>query len=275
MSDRKDKRSSRDSLEYLRAPLSVARVTFQEIIRDKVLYNILLCAALLMGIAFLAAKLSVTRHERIILDFGLTAVSLSSAAIAIFTGSSLIGREFDRRTIFVALSRPISRFQFVFGKFLGLAGVLAVNWLLLSLSYLGILGFTGWDMFLEILTFALVWALVLVLMQSVVLASLAFLFSSFTTTSLSAILTVGFFLVGNNISQIRLLAVKSRDAFSSTVLIWVSNLLPNLEHFNLGLKVSYGLPVTWNYIVLAVVYGLTVICVALFATGLLINRREA
>src|SRR5690242_7867937 len=95
---------------------AVSRVTFFEIIRDKVLYNIILCAFLLFGVGFLASRLMILDQQRVVLNFGVSALSISCTMIGTFTGAAMLAREFDRRTIFVALSRPISRFQFVLGK---------------------------------------------------------------------------------------------------------------------------------------------------------------
>jgi len=114
--------------------------------------------------------------------------------LAIFLGSGLIGREFERRTIHVALSHPISRGQFVMGKFVGFAGVLALNWALLSLAYLAISADArghGWDV-----APTLACSLGLALLESLCLASMAICFSTFTTVSLSAMFTIGLYLVG-------------------------------------------------------------------------------
>src|SRR6185437_7550167 len=111
---------------------SVASVSFREIVRDKILYNILVIAVLLMGLGFLASRLTFVRPDQIVLDFGVSAVNLSLVAIAALIGASLLNREVERRTIFLALSRPISRFQFVAGKYVGLLLVLLLNWALVS-----------------------------------------------------------------------------------------------------------------------------------------------
>ena len=78
---------------------AVGWITFRELVRDKVLYNILLCSALLFGVSFLASRLTFIRPDRVLLDFGLSAVRLSCAMIATFNGAAMLGREIERRTI--------------------------------------------------------------------------------------------------------------------------------------------------------------------------------
>jgi ABC-type transport system involved in multi-copper enzyme maturation permease subunit len=257
----------------VRVAAAIARVTFFEVIRDKILYNIIVCAGLLFAIGFLASRLTFLRPERVTLDFGLSAVNISCAMIAIFTGASLIGREFERRTIFVALSHPISRAQFVLGKFAGIASVIAVNWVLLSGTYLLLLWLSA-DTFGSVASAALFAGLLLLLLQSWVIAGVAILFSTFSTTSLSAIFAIGIYLVGNNISEIRAVAARVRSPAGAFTLNGVATLLPNLEHFNLGNRVTYGLPVEPRFVWIALVYGMALVAFLLYAAGLLIRGRE-
>jgi Cu-processing system permease protein len=252
---------------------AIGWVTFLEIVRDKILYNIIVFAFLLLGVGLLASKLTFVRPDRVILDFGLSAVNLCCVLVGIFTGASALGREFERRTIFVALSRPISRFQFTVGKFAGIALVQLCNWALLTLAFLAILGMASMNFGL-MMSSSLFWGLILVLAESLLIAGLALMFSTFTTTSLSAILTIGLFLVGNNVSQIRLVATRTKSPLASGLLNTLSNILPNLENFHLGFKVTYSLPTTFSYGAGTFVYGLLFAALFVSLAGLLIHSRE-
>ena len=248
---------------------AVASVTFSEIIRDKILYNIVLFGLLLFGVSILAARVTFISPERVILDFGMSALNISSAMIAVFTGASVLSREFERRTVYVALSHPISRTQFVFGKFLGLAGVLVLNWALLSV----ILAFL-YQLKDGVLNSTIVIGVFFLLIQSFMLSGLALLVSSFSTTSISVIITIGFYLLGNNISQLRLLGVQSHSGFERHAFNLVSQVLPNLEFFNLGLKITYGIPVSGMFILTSILYAVTVITSCLLVSGVLLKRKE-
>jgi ABC-type transport system involved in multi-copper enzyme maturation permease subunit len=252
----------------------VGWVTFREIVRDKVLYNILLCAFLLFGVGFLASRLMFMRQDRVVLDFGLSAVNISCAMIAIFTGAGLLGKEFERRTIFVALSRPISRLQFIFGKYAGLSAVLFLNWALLSVSFAWILW--GSSVNREVVfSGALAWGLVLLFFQSLLLAGISILFSSISTTSLAVIISIGFYLIGNNISQMKLVATRMQPGLIQSTLNALASILPNLEHFNLGTTVTYGLPVSLSQGMIGILYSLTLALLFLLAGGFLIRWRES
>lgn len=252
---------------------AVGRVTFWEIVRDKVLYNIILCAFLLFGLGFLASRLMFVRQDRVVLDFGLSAVNISCAMIAGFTGAGLIGRELERRTILVALTRPISRLQFVLGKFAGLSAVLFINWVLLSGVFCWILwGSTA--NFGAIASPTLFWALILLFFQSLILAAVAIFFSSFTTTSLAVIFTIGCYLIGNNVSQMRTIATRTHSVLGRMMLELGAAVLPNLEYFSLGNKVTYGIPVSSSFLFFSIFYALMIATTALLLSGVTLHWRE-
>lgn len=252
---------------------AIARVTFTEILRDKILYNVLFCAFLLFGLGLLASRLTFIRPERVVLDFGLSAVSISCTMIAVFMGAGLVGREFERRTVHVALSHPITRPQFVCGKFLGLSGVLFVNWLLLSFAYCAILilmqgaGETFGNA-------ALIPALILALFQSIVMAGATVFLSTFTTTSLSVVMAIGVYLIGQNISELRSVVSQIQAPGLKSLLNVVVSIPPNLEYFNIGNRLTYALPVGFGLMIESLLYGTLVITAFLIAAGFLIHRRE-
>jgi len=257
----------------VRAIRAISWVTFLEIIRDKILYNIIFFAVIILGMGFLAAQMTFAHPERIVVDFGVAALSISCALIASLTGSSLLNREFERRTAYVALSHPISRAQFLLGKYVGLGLVLLVNWFMLVTSFLFILSLTA-DNFSQMLSPILGWALAFGLLQGLVLASISLFFSTFCTSSLTFMFTVGIYLIGNNISELRLLATHSKSPGFSAILNFISALMPNLEHFNLGLSVTYGLPPSLGLISAGVIYGIIVSTLFLFLASLLIRVKE-
>src|SRR5437660_980370 len=107
--------------------IHIASNTFREAVRDRVLYNLIAFALLLSGAAILVGQISIEIEKLVVINLGLTAVSLFGVVIAIFIGIGLVSKEIDRRTLYTVLSRPVRRWEFIVGKFLGLAGTLVVN----------------------------------------------------------------------------------------------------------------------------------------------------
>lgn len=256
----------------LRVMRAVAVVTAREILRDKLLYNGLVLSVLLFGFAFMASTLTSIRPERFLLDFGIVALALSNAVIAILTGAAMLAREFDRRTINVALSRPVEKSTFLAGKFLGLSAVLALNWLLLSGALIGLLAVAGAPP--ETFGATLAGAVFLVLPMSWVLAAMALLFSTISTTSLSVAFSLGMLVVGLNVSHLRLLAARSEGALGRVLLEAIAALVPNLEYFFYGELLTYGLPVHAGYPLRALLYALAYSALLLSVAGALIQTRE-
>ena len=109
---------------------TVARIAvnvFRDSVRDKVLYNLVLFAMLMIAASLLLGQLTAGQEVKIIKDLGLAAMSVFGLFIAMFIGIGLVSKEVERRSIYALLVKPISRPQFVIGKFCGLVLTLAVN----------------------------------------------------------------------------------------------------------------------------------------------------
>lgn len=266
-------RESRRFPNSFRVASSIARVTFLEVIRDKLLYNTLGFTTILFFVGILASKLVISvSPERVILDFGLSAIRLGSVAIGVLVGANLLGREIERKTIQVALSHPITRVQFVVGKFIGIVFVLLVNWLLTLLGYFLLLYSFNDGSFYFSSTFF--FAVIFAYLEGLVMASLAVFFSSFTTSSLSVIFSVGAYLIGQNASQIQTIVDRMAQTFSSQIARFLVGLLPNLENFNLGSQVTYQLPVSLALVGYGFLYGGTLIALSVLLAGLILSLRK-
>src|ERR1700687_2641788 len=110
----------------------IASNTFREAVRDRVLYNLIAFALLMSGAAILVGQISIEIERLVVINLGLTAMSLFGMVIAIFIGIGLVSKEIERRTLYTVLAaRPVRRWEFITGKFLGLVMTLTVNALLM------------------------------------------------------------------------------------------------------------------------------------------------
>src|SRR5689334_23877675 len=114
--------------------LHIATNTFREAVRDRVLYNLIAFALLLTGTAVLVGQISIDIERLVVINLGLTAVSLFGLVIAIFIGIGLVSKEIEKRTLYTVLSRPVGRWEFIAGKFFGLSGTLVVNTLFMAIG---------------------------------------------------------------------------------------------------------------------------------------------
>ena len=112
---------------------SIAQNTFRETIRDRVFYSLLFFALILIALSMILGNLTLTKPIKIIHDFGLGSISIAGTLIAIFVGIGMLYKEMDKRTIYTILSKPIHRWQFLIGKYLGLGLTISVEVVVMSL----------------------------------------------------------------------------------------------------------------------------------------------
>ncbi|HJT19322.1 MAG TPA: ABC transporter permease subunit [Nitrospira sp.] len=247
----------------------VAFNTFRESLRDKILYNLLLFAGLLIGLSVVLADLTITEHHKMIADMGLGAINLIGVIIAIFVGISLVNKEIERRTIYTIMARPISRVSFILGKYAGLALTLCINMVIMLVLFLG----TVW-LYRMPLTLSLFQSLQLIFVELLVVTAVALFFSTFSSSLLSAILTLGFYLVGHATVDLRGLAQKSGSHAAKSFTTALYYLFPNLEMLNIKGQAAVGIPVGFDYLFLASAYGLTYAALLITGACLIFSRRD-
>lgn len=254
----------------MKAILAIARTTYRELIRDKVYYGSLVVALFLLLISVLVSKLTFTRSDRVILDFGVSTVQLTQVLLGALFAAPLLAREIQRRTIQVVLSRPVTYLQFMIGKFVGLCLMLATNAALLGVTVALILSlFDGADFVTKSFAVAIFGAF----LQSALVAVVALLFASFSTPGLAAILSLSLYLVGQNVSQFEFLARKAESSASSALWSALGKVVPQFEALTLGFSATYGLP-TPKLFWAGFVYALAWIAICLPIASALLKRRE-
>src|SRR4051794_12448158 len=126
------------------ATSAIALNVFRESVRDRVLYNLVLFAVLLIAASYLIGQLTAGQDIKIIKDLGLAATSIFGLFIAVFIGIGLVSKEVERRSIYGLLAKPIERHQIVLGKYFGLVGTLAVNLSVMAAALYVVLAYMRW-----------------------------------------------------------------------------------------------------------------------------------
>lgn len=247
----------------------IALNTFRENLRDKILYNLLLFAVFLIGGSAVLGKLTVMEQDKIMTDAGLAAINMVGVVIAIFVGIGLVNKEIERRTIYTIIARPIKRFDFLLGKYLGLVTTLVVNIAIMLLVYLGVLFFYHIPLHISLLQ-----AVQLMFVELLIVTATALLFSTFSTPSLSAMFTVGLYVVGHLMSDLRGVAEKNTSDVMKIVVTGLYYICPNLEMLNIKGQAAAGVPVSLAFQSLATVYGLFYASFLLAIACIIFQRRD-
>ncbi len=247
----------------------IALNTFRENLRDKILYNLLLFAGLLIAASMLLGSLSISEQEKIVTDMGLAAINLIGVIIAVFVGIGLVSKEIERRTIYTIMARPISRAQFVVGKYLGLVVTLSVNLSIMLLVFLFTLWWSGASVHVSLMQ-----AVELIFVELLVVTALALFFSTFSSAMVSASLTIGLYVIGHLTPDLKGIAEKSHNELTTMLLTGIYYLCPNLEMLNIKGQAAAGVSVSLAYQTMATVYGLFYASLLVVVACVIFQRRD-
>lgn len=259
----------------------LSKITFKEGVRNRILLGILLVAVIFSAFNLIFSQMFAHDISKVSVDLGLSTVSLSGLAVIFFMGINLLAKDFEKRTIYMVLSRPIARWQYIFGKFLGLALMVGT-----AVAILGVVAAIGvkismvmapkfvpanysWNVFFLSIGFCF--------LSLMILTALAQLFTCLTTSSYIALLiTACCYFIGQNVEFIRksFLGEKGVSVLYYYLIELVTWLFPNLQAFDLKTAAGYGLVLDPTDLLWTVVYGLSYIGIILLLTVLVFQRRE-
>ena len=251
---------------------AVAWNTFREAVRDRVLYNLVFFALLMIAAAIFMGQISLEIETIVIVTVGLSAVSVIGLLIAVFTGVGLVSKEIDKRTLYALLSKPVRRWEFLVGKFGGLVLTLAVNTAAMAVG-----------LFFALLSVKHSWegrdavvfvAVYFIWLKIAIVIALALLFSCFTSQLLAILFTAGFYVAGLFVTQMRNLGGSKLAPITQKFFSWVSYVLPNFENFNVTAAVAHGRSVPGALILQNTAYAILYCGIVLAAATVVFSRRN-
>lgn len=247
--------------------LTIAKNTFRETIRDRILYGILGFSLVYVAITYLLSKISLG-DPVVLKSFGLAGIYFFGGVITIFLGSSIIHKEIERRTLYFIFSKPVSRLQLVLGKFLGLFGAVTMAILVMAFVYFEVVfsGGGGFD------ALALTAILFQVLETGLLVALLVF-FSTITTPLTATIITVMALFGGHSFSSV----LRTANEIGGPLYRFVQAvyyLLPNLEKFDVRSAVVHGIYPSGSSILITIAYAVCYTALLLLLANFFLKRKE-
>jgi len=251
---------------------AVAANTFREAVRDRVLYNLVFFAFLMMGAAMLVGQISIGIEQDVMVSLGLSAISGIGIFIALFLGVALVSKEMDKRTLYALLAKPVNRWEFLLGKFSGLVMTLTVNTGAMAAG----LYFALWTVKHPLAgsDACILVAVYLILLKLALIVALALLFSCFTTPFLAIVFTAGIYVAGLFSADLRTVHGVELDPGALRMMRGVSYLLPNFQNFDVMGAVVHGRGVPAMFVWHATVYALLYTAIVLTGAGILFSRRN-
>jgi len=249
---------------------AIALNTYREAVRDKVLYNLVLFAIVMIFSSYVLGKISVYQEIKIIKDLGLAAISVFGMVIAIFLGIGLVSKEIDRRTLHSLLSKPVSRMEFLLGKYCGLCFTLLINISVMTTGLYGVL-----FVMREPFDLLLLQAIFLIYVKLIVLVGIAILFSTFTSAVLAGVFTSFVYVIGYFLADLKNSIWTLIDAPPLRILAFTFYyMLPNFRNFDVKGVVVSGHMIPFQQIVLLTFYGLTYSLLLLVFSTWIFSKRN-
>jgi len=239
-------------------------------VRDRVLYNLILFVLLIVACAILLGDLTDGQEVRTVTNIGLNAMLLFGTFIAIFVGVGLVSKEVEKRTVYGIFSKPVRRYEFVLGKYLGLCLTLLVNVAIMGIGLSLALVYVGGNSQVGI-----IWgAIFLIFLELAIVTAVAMVFSSFSTPALSALLTFIVFLIGHLSSSLRDLAQSLPSKSAQFILEAVYWLMPNLANFSFRTEAANGMFPNSAMLIGGTLYAIVYAAILLLISATIFSKRN-
>jgi ABC-type transport system involved in multi-copper enzyme maturation permease subunit len=254
----------------LKHTLLIAKNTFRETMRDRILLSALVIVFLIIGFSLFVASISIDQNTRVIINFSITAIYLLQVFVAIFIGSMLMYKEFERRTFFLILPKPISLESIIIGKALGLTATTAVVTGISTFGLWAILLVEGGQLYILPILYSVIFSI----LESTLLILVSILFSGITSPILAAIYTLGIYFLGHSTEIIRFILAQNTSLVREYALTFTYYVLPNLEKFNLRNDIIYNNTPTLTISLLTLLYFICYALVIFLITRITLRKKE-
>lgn len=236
-------------LEILRAPSTIAVYTYREGIRKKTLLGFLILSLLVIfGSRFISSFLDPSAETdidvKLIKDICVSAISIFGMLITVFISASVVPGEVENKVIYTILSKPLRRWQYLLGKFLGAQLIIIVNLLLM-----GALFFFALYYYQHVWPTLLLWSILLTYFEFLIVSAFTFAVSCVSTSTVVPTIAGLFIYITGNLTEY-LKDVQNRagqtgqwlDAVVGNIAKGLYELLPNLQSFSLKMQIVNGMP---------------------------------
>lgn len=253
-------------------PGVVAVNAFREAIRDRVLYNLIFFALMMIGTAILVGQISIGIERLVIVNLGLSAISIIGLIMAIFIGVGLVYKEIEKRTLYSLLAKPVRRWEFLVGKYAGLLLTLLVNTALMTLGLAAALFYISRHF--ERSDVSILVAVYFILLELALVTALALFFSCFSSPMLSTLFTLGIYVTGVFAQDIRDFGQVTKNPALLAITRVLYYLLPNFHNFNGIAAAAYGDNISAALIAQNTLYALLYVSVILLGASAVFSGRN-
>ena len=249
--------------------LAIAENTFKEAVRDRLLIVLLVIGFLAIASAKIIKPLALGEETKIIKDLGLATITLTSVLVAILVGGRLVYKEIEKRTIYIMLSKPVHRFQFILGKYFGLLLVIFFSITVMTGGYYLMLYITSTPA-----TYSLLLPIMMSFFELMIITALALFFSTIATPITASLFTFIIYFISNFTRDLKAMAQLSPSIVVKALANFFYYLLPNLANFNIRNSVVNDAIINSTTIVLAIIYAIVYSALVLCLASIIFQRKD-
>ncbi len=248
---------------------NIAFNTFREIVRNKFLYMIVFFAFIFLLFSISLWKLTIWDDNKVIVDFWLGMIEFFWMVWVLFVGSQLLFKEVEGKTIFLILSKPIDRYEFLLGKFFWFSFAIILILFLQSIVFLGVLSFKGIE-----ITQIILFSLLFTVFKLEILLALVFFFSTFMSNILTILVSVMVYLAWHSLSLVLDLIKATKNQVLFDIFQWIQAIFPPLQALNIKDVIGTFEIFTLQYYIYNSIYALLYLALILFFSVLIFNKKS-
>lgn len=253
----------------MRQALAIAAATIQEARRNRIAWSLVFFCLVMVLTSFLFQEVTIAAFDRVVRDVGIAAINLFGVVLGMFLSVSVVGRDIDRRIVYVLVGKPISRFQYLFGRALGIWASVALSLVFMAAAF--ILECFLYNGPIRLVMFE---GLLLILVEVFLVVSIAVMASSSMGSLVAAFVTVSTYVIGHLSQDLYFAGQRSASALVRGVSAAVFYALPGLERLNLKSEVSSLASVPLSRVVSAAAYGILYSVLFLALAAAVFERRD-
>lgn len=249
--------------------LTLARHTVRSYLQERVLLVVMVFGVLLMGASYVLSPLAVGAQQKIVVDIGLAAVSIFAVVLVVLLGAGSFHMEKERGILRSLLAKPISRVDFVLGKYAGTVFTVGIVVALMAALHVLVVLLSGGRV-----TVTMLYAFYLTILEGAVVTAVLTFFSSFSSPVLGSFFTVACVAAGHFSPALLAFAHRFTDAVPRAVATGAYYVLPNLELLNIRSEAVYNLPLPAGFVGTVTIYALIYTAALLYLATLIFRARE-
>ncbi len=275
--------------------------SFKEIKNSKIFYSFLIFALILISGSYFVSQTSFINQGRIMVDFSIFAISIFNIFIGIFIGASVVYDDIEKKSIFLTITRPLKRTEYLIGRFLGLASAIIFSTIIMMLIFYAVLlimhkfivpvGYSAGNVKDKFIFYSLPQPLIIqalfIITESIFIASAALLFSLITSKALASIFAILVFFIGNisgrmndlimpvkKIINGKIVVVHQANHILAAIVHFIYTVLPNFSIFNISSEAVYKVNISTGAIFYRIIYGLSYTILLFIASSFIFAKKD-